>query len=257
MFAIYKKEMRSFFINPIGYVFVGIFLALAALLCCYTTIQSNSYDTAAYFTIMIFALVILIPLLTMRSFAEERKLKTEQLLLTSPVSITSMVLGKFFASLTMFVGCVAVTCINFIPLYIIGSAEREGDPYSTTHIGPVTSEILGNLFAILLIGAAFIAIGIFISSLTENQLSAAVITIAVIMGMVAIGFVNSIGSDAQGNRLISNYVVRAIIDWISVFSRFSAFTYGIFDIAAAIYYLSLAAVFIFLTVRIYERRRWN
>ena len=124
MFAIYKKEMRSFFINPIGYVFVGIYIALAALLCCYTTIQSNSYDTSSYFIIMIFALVILIPLLTMRSFAEERKLKTEQLLLTSPVSITSMVMGKYLASLTMFVGCVLFTCINFIPLYIVGSAER-------------------------------------------------------------------------------------------------------------------------------------
>ena len=86
MFAIFKKEMRSYFINPIGYVFVGIFLALSALLCCYTTIQSNSYNTSTYFTIMIFALVILIPLLTMRSFAEERKLKTEQLLMTAPIS---------------------------------------------------------------------------------------------------------------------------------------------------------------------------
>ena len=257
MFAIYKKEMRSFFINPIGYVFVGIFLALAALLCCYTTIQSNSYDASTYFIIMIFALVILIPLLTMRSFAEERKLKTEQLLLTSPVSITSMVLGKYLAALTMFVGCVAFTCINFIPLYIIGNVERKGDPYSITHIGPVTSEIVGNVIAVLLVGAAFIAIGIFISSLTENQLSAAVITIAVILTMVVIGFVNGIGTDEQGNRLISNYAVRAIIDWISVFSRFTAFTYGIFDISAAIYYLSLAAVFVFLTVRIYERRRWN
>lgn len=257
MFAIYKKEMRSFFINPIGYVFVGIFLALAALLCCYTTFQSNSYDTSGYFIIMIFALVILIPLLTMRSFAEERKLKTEQLLLTSPVSITSMVLGKFLASFTMFVGCVAFTCINFIPLYIVGNAERKGDPYSTTHIGPVTSEIIGNIAAVILVGAAFIAIGLFISSLTENQLSAAVITIAVILFMVVIGFVNDIGSDAAGNRLVSNYIVRAVIDWISVFSRFSAFTYGVFDIAAAIYYLSLVAVFVFLTVRIYERRRWN
>lgn len=257
MFAIYKKEMRSFFINPIGYVFVGIYIALAALLCCYTTIQSNSYDTSSYFIIMIFALVILIPLLTMRSFAEERKLKTEQLLLTSPVSITSMVMGKYLASLTMFVGCVLFTCVNFIPLYIIGNAERDGAPYSNTHIGPVTSEIIGNVIAILLIGAAFIAIGIFISSLTENQLSSAVITIAVIMSMVAIGFINDIGTDAEGNRLISNYVIRAVIDWISVFSRFGSFTYGIFDIAASVYYLSLAAVFVFLTVRIYERRRWN
>lgn len=257
MLAIFKKEMRSYFINPIGFVFVGIFLAMSALLCCYTTIQSNSYSTSTYFTIMIFALVILVPLLTMRSFAEEKKLKTEQLLLTAPVSITSMVLGKYLASFVMFLGCVVVSCINFIPLYIVGNIEREGDPYSITHIGPVTSEIVGSLIAVILIGAAFIAIGIFISSLTENQLSAAVITISVILFMVIMGFVNDIGSDAEGNRLISSYVVRFVIDWISVFSRFGYFTYGIFDISALIYYLSIASVFVFLTVRIYEKRRWG
>lgn len=257
MFAIFKKEMRSYFINPIGYVFVGIFLALSALLCCYTTIQSNSYSTSAYFTIMIFALVILIPLLTMRSFSEERKMKTEQLLLTAPVSITSMVLGKYLASLAMFVGCVAVSCVNFIPLYVTAHIEREGDPYSITHIGPVTAQIVGSLIAVVLIGAAFIAIGMFISSLTENQLSAAVITISVILLMVIMGLVNDIGSDSEGNRLISSYVVRFVIDWISVFSRFGNFTYGIFDFSALIYYLSIAGVFIFLTVRIYEKRRWG
>ena len=257
MFAIYKKEMRSFFINPIGYVFVGIFLLLSSLLCCYTTIQSNSYNTSSYFTIMIFALIILIPLLTMRSLSEERKLKTEQLLLTSPVSITSMVLGKYLAAFTMFSGCVLFSCINFIPLYIVGHAERQGDPYSVTHIGPVTSEIIGNVIAVLLIGAAFIGIGLFISSLTENQLSSAVITIATILVMVVLGFINDIGSDAEGTRLITNYAVRFVIDWISVFSRFGNFRYGVIDIAALIYYVSIAGVFVFLTVRVYERRRWS
>ena len=94
MFAIYKKELRSFFINPIGYIYTGAFLGLAALICCYTTIISSSYSTTTYFTIMMFAMGILIPLLTMRLFAEERKLRTEQLLLTAPVTITGMVLGE-------------------------------------------------------------------------------------------------------------------------------------------------------------------
>ena len=95
MLAIYKKEMRSYFINAVGYVYVGVFLAMAALLCCYTTLQSNSYSTSAYFQYIIFALIVLIPLLTMRMFAEERKMRTEQLLLTSPVTIIGMVMGKF------------------------------------------------------------------------------------------------------------------------------------------------------------------
>lgn len=249
--------MRSYFINPIGYVFVGIFMLLSSLLCAYTTFQSNSYATATYFTIMIFALIILIPLLTMRSLSEERKLKTEQLLLTSPVSITSMVMGKYLASFTMFAGCVLASCINFIPLYIVGSIEREGNPYQITHIGPVTSEIVGSLFAVLLIGAAFIGIGLFISALTENQLSSAVITIATILVMVVLGFVNDIGSDAEGTRLITSPVVRFVIDWLSIFSRFANFTYGVVDIAALIYYISIAGVFVFLTVRVYEKRRWG
>ena len=116
---------------------------------------------------------------------------------------------------------------------------------------------MGSLIAVFLVGAAFIAIGLFISSLTENQLSAAVITIAVILLMVVMGFVNQIGSDSEGTRLVSNYAVRFVIDWISVFSRFGSFTRGLFDFSALIYYLSLAGVFLFLTVRVYEKRRWG
>ena len=112
MFAIYKKEMRSYFINPIGYVYLGIFLAISALVCSYTTLQSNSYNTSTYFYYMVFAFAILIPILTMRSFAEERKMKTEQMLLTAPVTITGMVMGKYLAAFTMFVGTVIASCIN-------------------------------------------------------------------------------------------------------------------------------------------------
>ena len=258
MLAIYKKEMRSYFINPIGYVYLGIFLALSALVCCYTTLQSQSYDTSTYFTYMIFAFIILIPLLTMRSFAEERKMRTEQMLLTAPVSITGMVLGKYLAALTMFVGTVLISCINFIPLYIIAGEEKAAvSATANPIIGPSTSVIVGSLIGIILLGAAFIAIGVFISSLTENQLSAAISTIGVIVFMVIIGLVNQIGSEEEGNRLISNYAVRFVLDWISVLSRFSDFGYGMLDFSALLYYVSLAAIFLFLTVRIYEKRRWE
>ena len=258
MFAIYKKEMRSYFINPIGYVYLGIFLAISALICCYTTLQANSYSTSAYFTYMIFAFVILIPLLTMRSFAEERKMRTEQMLLTAPVTITGMVLGKYFAALTMFVGTVLASCINFIPLYIIAGEERaSAGEYANPVIGPNTATLIGSLIGIILLGAAFIAIGIFVSSLTENQLSAAVSTIGVIVFMVILGLVNQIGTEEEGTRLINNYVVRVVIDWISVLSRFSKFGYGLLDFSSLLYYVSLAAIFLFLTVRVYEKRRWG
>ena len=258
MLAIYKKEMRSYFINPIGYAYLGIFLAISALVCCYTTLQSRSYSTTSHFFYMIFAFVILLPLLTMRSFAEERKMKTEQMLLTAPVTITGIVLGKYLAAFTMFVATVLISCINFIPLYIIAHAERAVVAETANPvIGPESAKIVGSIIGIILLGAAFIAIGIFISSLTENQLSAAVTSIGVILLMVIFSLVNQIGSDAEGNRLISNYVVRFIIDWLSVLSRFSNFGYGIFDFSALIYYLSITFVFIFLTVRVYEKRRWG
>ncbi len=248
MFAIFKKELYSYFINPIGYVFAGIFLAFAAVLCCFNTLISRSYDTSSYFYMLVISFVILIPLLTMRLFAEERKLRTEQLLMTAPVSITGMVIGKFLAAFTLFCGCIGVSCVNFIPLYIIAARERAGLSYSTTHVGPVTGQIIGCLVGVILIGAAFIAIGTFISALTENQLAAAVITIATILALIAVGFLSN---------LIDFYPLRIAVDWLSVLSRFVNFTVGIFDFAAILYYASITFVFLFLTVRVYEKRRWS
>ncbi len=256
MLAIYKKEMRSYFINPVGYVFVGVFLTLAAALCCYTTLQSKSYSTSSYFYFLLLSMVIIIPLLTMRSFSEERKMRTEQMLLTAPVSIIQMVLGKFLAAFTIFGGCMIASLINFVPLYIIGAEEKNLTDYSMTHIGPVTAEIVGSVLGILLVGAAFIAIGLFISSLTESQLSAAVLTIAVLVVMVVLNLLNSIGSDSEGTRVVNNYVIRYMLDWVSVISRYTAFQYGILNWSALLYYLSLTFIFIYLTVRVYERRRW-
>ena len=248
MFAIYKKEMRSYFTNPIGYIFVGVFLAFSALLCCYTTVLQKSYDTSTYFTLMVYAFVILIPLLTMRLFSEERKMRTEQLLLTAPVTITGMVLGKFFAAFTMFVASVIISCVNFIPLYVIASAERGAQSYTTVHIGPLTSAILGSLIGIILIGAAFIAIGTLISALTENQLAAAIVSISVILFFVIIGLFAS---------LIDVYAIRVVLNWLSILGRFGNFSVGVFDYSALLYYVSIAFIFLFLTVRVYEKRRWE
>ena len=256
MFAIYKKEMRSYFINPIGYVYTGIFLVFSALLACYTTLVSESYSTTQYFTYMIFAFIILIPLLTMRLFAEERKGRTEQLLLTAPVTITGMVMGKYLAALTLYVSTVLLSCINFVPIYVIAAAERAGNSTEFSHIGPVTAQLVGSVIALLLLGAAFIAIGTFISSLTENQLSAAVVTIGVLFAMVMLNMLNNI-TDSDGNQIIGAYFIRAIINWFSVLSRYYTFSYGIFDFAAILYYVSLILVFIFLTIRVYEKRRWG
>lgn len=256
MLAIYKKEMRSYFINPVGYVFIGVFLALSAGLCCYTTLQSNTYSTASYYYWLILSMIIIIPLLTMRTFSEERKMRTEQMLMTAPISITGMVMGKYLAAMTIYGGSLLISCINLIPLYIIGKEESALDPDGMTIKGPVTPEIIGSLLGVLLVGAVFIAIGILISSMTENQLSAAVVTIAVLAVMLILNILNNVGTEEAGTRLINNYAVRYVIDWISVVSRFSNLQYGILDWSAMLYYVSMTFIAIYLTVRVYERRRW-
>ncbi len=252
MLAIYLKELRSYFINAIGYVYVGIFLAISAILFCYTTLISSSYSTANYFSMMILILVVLIPLLTMKLFAEEKKLRTEQMLLTAPVSITSMVLGKYFAAFTMYAGSLLLSCINFIPLYAVAAMERAeaGQQANVIHIGPSDAQILGSLIGLLFIGGVFIAVGMFISTLTENQLAAAVITIAALVAMLAPASVNNAS-------IISNYAVRFVIDWFNILSRFANFSAGKFDFAALFYYLSLSSVFVFTTIRVYDKRRWG
>ncbi len=246
MFAIFKKELRSYFLNAIGYVYAGVFLAISALLCCYTTLGAKTYNTSNYFYFLIFTFIILIPLLTMRLFSEEKKLRTEQLLLTAPVSIWSLVFGKFLAAFTLFFGSVIVSCINFFPLVAYASIDGINDAY-TAPVGPVAAMIISSLVGIIFIGAAFIALGMFISSLTENQLAAAIITVAVILAMLLLNFVNT---------YIEFYPVRFVIDWVCFLSRFSNFRSGRLDPAALLYYISFAAVFLLLTVRVYDKRRW-
>ncbi len=236
MLAIYKREMLSYFTSPIGYVFIAVFLALNAFLFSFfTLLMGEDSSVSMYFTIIMFIFIVLIPMLTMKMFSEERRTRTEQLLLTSPVSLMGMVFGKFFAAFTMFAGTfIAGNLINFITLYKYGE--------------PNTATLISNSVGILLIGAAFIAIGLFVSALTENQIVAAIGTMGILMLMLLIGFLNS---------FIDVYFIRVILSWISIFSRYGNFGYGILDLASLLYYFSICFVFNFLTVRIYEQRRWS
>ncbi|MBR6727006.1 MAG: ABC transporter permease [Clostridia bacterium] len=249
MFAIFKKELRAYFTTPVGYVYSGIFLAVAAAIFSTTTYGADepTYDTTMYFQYLIFTFIILIPLLTMRLFSEEKKMRTEQLLLTAPVTITGMVIGKYLAAFTMFFGGMLASCLNFIPLLSYAMSEGAASN-NNTHIGPVGGEVFGCLLGVILIGACFIAVGLFISSLTESQLSAAVISIVTIIVMVLAGMFNT---------YIEVEWIRTVLDWISVLSRFDYFAIGLFDFSALLYYLSITGVFLFLTVRVYEKRRWG
>ena len=237
MSAIYKREMRAYFTSPIGYLYIAVFFAANGALFSYLTLEAgSSSDIGNYFLIVMFLFIVLIPLLTMKLFCEERKQKTEQLLLTAPVSLTEMVLGKFFAAYTMFAGTfLAAAVLELIP-YVMYCEDVN------------LATILSNVIGILLIGGAFTAIGMFISALTENQFIAAISTIAIIALLLLINFANS---------YISAEWVRVVLSWISIFSRFSDFTYGILNFASLAYYASIIFVFVFVTIRVYERRRWG
>jgi len=227
--------MRSYFTGAIGYAFLVIYLVAAGLLFSYATLFSMSADVTTFFTMMLLFSAVMLPILTMKSFSEERKTRTEQLVLTAPVSIISMVAGKFLAAYSMFAMAHVFTSLYCLLLLPYGNLKA--------------AVMLGNVLALLLVGMVFVSIGLFVSSLTENQLAAAVGTIAIILLLLAVGLV--------GLFLPTNYWLRFVLDGISIFTRFQNFTAGYFDIASVVYYLSVSAIFLYLTVRIYDRRRYN
>ena len=234
MLAIYKRELKAYMTSVIGYAFIALFLAVSGALFVYTTMYSMTADSSNYFTFMMLFFVILLPLLTMKSFSEERKLRTEQLLMTAPVSIFSMVMAKYLAAATIFASSMVVAVLPFGILYRYAAVK--------------TAVLLGNLIAILLVGFAILAVGVFVSALTENQLTAAVGTVGLVLIFFVISFFNTV---------IPVYFIRFILSGVSIFSRYQNFTQGVFDFAALFYYLSVAAVFLFLTMRIFDRRRYR
>ena len=226
MIAVFKREFRSLFQNLTGSIFLAVYFLISGAVFSYSTLYSLSADVTTYFTVMLFLNAILLPLLTMKSFSEERKQKTDQLLLTAPISLASMVMAKFLAAYTMFFGATCVSSLSFLILYRYAIVDT----------------------AVLLVGMAFIAVGIFVSSITENQLASAVGTVGILLFFLAISFVNAV---------IPFYWLRFVLSGISIFARYQNFLQGIFDVASLVYYLSVSAAFLFLTVRVFAKRRWN
>ncbi len=235
MFAIYIRELKSYFLTAIGYVYCGMFLIVSGLAFAQCTLLKQSTDSIGeYFVWMIIIFAVLIPLLTMKLIAEDRKTRTDQILLTSPVSVTGIVMGKYLAALTVYAATFLVNSFNFVLL------AKYGDPNAIS--------ILTNILGVFLLGAAFIAIGIFLSSLTENQLIAAVSAMGVNAAML---LVSLLADNISGTAL------RTVVKWFSVLDRFTPFTHQMLDVSAIVYYLSLAAAFLFLTTRVIEKRRWS
>lgn len=234
MFAIYKRELRAYFTTPLGYVFLGIYLAVSAAVFSFTTLFAMTSEVTGYFSTMLECLIVLLPLLTMKSFTEEKKQRTDQLLLTAPVPVAGIVTAKFLAAYTLFAGACVFSSLAFLFLSAYGTVKW--------------AVLFGNVLALLLVGMAFIAVGVFVSSITESQLSAAIVTIVILLAFTVIALVCD---------LIPVYAIRFFFECLSVLYRFRNFANGIFDLAALFYYLSVTAVFLFMTMRVLDRRRWN
>ena len=232
MGAIFKREIKSYFTSPLGYVVFTVF-ALFEGFYFYYLFYYNYGDISALFSYMMTISMFLCPILTMRLISEDKRLKVDQALLTAPVSLWGIVMGKFLAAFTMFAGCYMLTFINQLVFAVF-----------TT---PNWIVYIGNLVGILLIGAALIAVGLFISSLTESQLVSAVVSFGAVMLVV---MMDSLAAAINFKPL------QKIVSSMSFITRQETFASGVIDFSNLIFFVSIAAVFLFLTVRMLEKKRW-
>lgn len=287
MLAIYKKELRSYFTSMIGYVFIAIFLLIIGI---YFYMNNLLIGVANFeYTVanVSFIFVLLVPLLTMRIMAEENKQKTDQLLYTSPVTASDIVMGKFFAVFTILSFVIAI--ISTYPLIM----TRYGSvPFATSY---------ASIIGFLLLGGAYLAMGLFLSSLTDSQVVAAVITfivffftlfmegiasgistnyrtafiffivlvliLCIILWIMMHNMAVSLGVAIVGLGILSALYIYSpsiydgaivkVFSWLSATARFNNFYMGILDLADIIYYLSIIFVFLFLSTQVIKKKRWS
>jgi ABC-2 type transport system permease protein len=234
--AVLRKELRSYFASPVAYVVIAAFLLMAGVFFAIILVaQPGTVDAslAVVFGNLPVILLLVAPALTMRLLAEEQRSGTIELLLTAPIRDWEVVLGKYLASLVMFLIPVAITMTYTLVLAHYGSPDR----------GPIISGYLG----LILFGATFLAVGLLASSLTQNQVVAALVAVAVLLGLWLIGvFANS-----------ARPPVSDFLTYLSVIGHYGDFSNGLIDTKDVVYYLLIIVTALFLTVRSLETRRWT
>lgn len=287
MISVYKKEIRSYFTNMTGYVFVAFLLLITGIFTTAMNLKSGYPNFEYVLSSAGFTFIFIIPVLTMRALAEEKHQKTDQLLFSLPISVTDIVLGKYFSMLTVLAVPMCIMCLY--PLILMF--------YGTVYLTATYSAIFG----FFLLGASLIAIGMFMSSLTESQIIAAVLSLAAIllaylMGglaslipttamasfiafticiLAAAGLVyymtkNStvayvIAIAGEGALFILYFFKQSmfagaftrVLGWLSLYDRFNSFVYGIFDITSVVYYISVIFIFVFFSIQTVEKQRWS
>jgi len=287
MRVIYEKELRSYFTGLTGYLFIAFLLFFTGVYSIVLNFSSFYPNFEYVITNLSFVFMVLVPVLTMRSFAEERAQHSDQLLYSLPLKMPQIVFGKYFAMVTVFLVPIAVMCVYPLILRLYGEVDLL-TAYSS-------------IFAFFLLGCALMAIGLFISSLTDNQIVAAVITFLVLLFCYMVTSIVDYVSPASlfsftaftvvflllagAIYFVSKNVWLAVVvfavceiplaylylfhmitlagafqnflGYLAIFSRTSGFINGVFDLTAVVYFLSIAGLFLFFTVSALEKRRWN
>ncbi|HEX2946335.1 MAG TPA: ABC transporter permease [Clostridia bacterium] len=232
MSAIFWKEVKSYFYSPMAYILIGLFTLLTSIF----FIPNLMYGSGSFtnnLSSMGFILLVIVPILTMRILAEDRKNGTEVLLITSPASITSIVIGKYLAVCFVFLIMTVISFIYPIVLFAFG--------------GTFTIDLVGAYIGFILLGMTFVAIGVFASSLSENQVVAVIVSYVSLLIMYLAGSLSTV---------VGGFAAK-ILSWFSIMSRYEDFSRGILGLSPVVYYLSFIAVFLFLTTRVIEKRRWS
>jgi ABC-2 type transport system permease protein len=288
MLAVFRRELRAYFASPIGFVFVGFFILIAGVFFAISNLLSGNPAFTGVLSSLTFIFLFLVPILTMRLLSDEMRQKTDQLLITSPLRISGIVLGKYFAAVGVFV----ITLLITVLFPVIMSF------FSLLGLG--WWEILGGYIGFFLLGCSFIAVGLFFSSLTDNQLIAAMVTFAALLliwildfvaqsvpsdpvsglvflallglGLVALVFFSTRNTAASivafvlaavavvllfvFTRAIFTGLIARILSWFSLLKRYGDFGLGILSLSPIVYYISFSGAFVFLTIRMIEKRRW-
>jgi len=256
LFHIAGKEMRAFFVSPIAYVVLTGYVVLSGWFFFNLLVQFNRLismyemmrrpDIASRLNLnelvmlplmynMTIVLLLMVPLITMRLFSEEKKLRTDELLLTSPIAVNAIVLGKYLASLFFLLVLLGLTLIYPAILFHYGQPPPE--------LGPIVAGYIGLFF----LGAAFMAVGLFASSLTENQIVAAVVCFVTLLLFFVIGWpAETVGATAG-----------KVLEYLSLIGHFTDFSKGLLDGQHVVYYVTFILFALFLTKRSIESTRWR
>jgi ABC-2 type transport system permease protein len=235
--AIFVKEMKSYFSSPIAYVVLIVFSLLTGFFFTayfnWATRYGGEASMRAIFHNISITMIFVSPLITMRLFAEEKRMGTIELLMTSPVTDTEVVIGKFLASLALFALMLVSTIL--CPVFLMTYAKPDIDPMLVGYLG------------LFLLGASFLSLGIFASSLTSNQIVAALISFVLLLGLWTIGWMSS----AVGSMM------SKVFSFISLVEHFEDFSKGVIDTKHVFYYLSFTCFSLFLAVKMVQSSRWK